>query len=111
MPRGTAFQIIARPGFDIPVVAWGLVKTSPACTGLCRITGEDERAGGARICRTPGDTVHAVDAGLAELAAVRVHRQPATEFDPAAGDETTGPRHARKPGSPGCTPRIRAKWS
>jgi hypothetical protein len=31
IPRGTAFQIIARPDF---VVAWGLVKTSPACTGL-----------------------------------------------------------------------------
>ena len=32
MPRGTAFQIIALRG---SIVAWGLVKTSPACTGLC----------------------------------------------------------------------------
>lgn len=31
MPRGTAFQIVALRG---SVVAWGLVKTSPACTGL-----------------------------------------------------------------------------
>ena len=43
MPRGTAFQIVALRG---SVVAWGLVKTSPACTGLCPITGEDERAAG-----------------------------------------------------------------
>jgi hypothetical protein len=35
MPRGTGFQIVALRG---SVVAWGLVKTSPACTGLCRIT-------------------------------------------------------------------------
>jgi hypothetical protein len=31
MPRGTGFQIVALRG---TVVAWGLVKTSPACTGL-----------------------------------------------------------------------------
>ena len=31
MPRGTAFQIIAKPAWG--VYAWGLVKTSPACTG------------------------------------------------------------------------------
>jgi hypothetical protein len=31
MPRGTAFQIVALRG---TVVAWGLVKTSPGCTGL-----------------------------------------------------------------------------
>ena len=43
MPRGTAFQIIALRG---SVVAWGLVKISPACTGLREITGEDESAGG-----------------------------------------------------------------
>ena len=43
MPRGTAFLIAARPTV---VYAWGLVKTSPACTGLCRVTGPDERAGG-----------------------------------------------------------------
>jgi hypothetical protein len=54
MPRGTGFQIIARRG---SVVAWGLVKTSPACTGLCRITGEDEGAGrdpGACCDQVPG---------------------------------------------------------
>lgn len=50
LPRGTAFEIIARPGFVVPVVAWGLVKASPACTGLCRVTGEDERAGGDPRC-------------------------------------------------------------
>ena len=33
MPLGTGFQIVALRG---SVVAWGLVKTSPACTGLCR---------------------------------------------------------------------------
>jgi hypothetical protein len=31
MPRGTAFQIIALRG---SIVAWGLVKASPACAGL-----------------------------------------------------------------------------
>lgn len=31
MPRGTAFQIVALRGH---VTGWGLVKTSPACTGL-----------------------------------------------------------------------------
>ena|SRR5215472_9282078 len=31
MPRGTAFEIVALRGI---VVAWGLVKTGPACTGL-----------------------------------------------------------------------------
>jgi hypothetical protein len=31
MPRGTAFQIVTLRG---SVTAWGLVKTSPACTGL-----------------------------------------------------------------------------
>jgi hypothetical protein len=32
MPRGTAFQIVALRGF---IDAWGLVKISPTCTGLC----------------------------------------------------------------------------
>jgi hypothetical protein len=35
LPRGTAFQIVARPAI---VLAWGLVKTSSACTGLPRMT-------------------------------------------------------------------------
>jgi len=30
LPRRTAFEITARPAF---VLAWGVVKTSPACTG------------------------------------------------------------------------------
>lgn len=116
IPHGDALNIGADFG-DRVGLGWDLVKTSPACTGLCRITGEDERAGGdpgARrhqdraVARYPvdggaadlpdplGDAVHAVDAGLAELAVVRVHRQPTTEFDPAVGDERRGPRHARR---------------
>jgi hypothetical protein len=54
LPRGTGFQIVALRG---SVVGWGLVKTSPACTGLCRITGEDQGAGrdpGARCDQIPG---------------------------------------------------------
>lgn len=57
MPRGTAFQMVALRG---SVVAWGLVKTSPACTGLYRITGEDKRAAEPVV---PGSGV-AADVGL-----------------------------------------------
>jgi hypothetical protein len=67
MPRGTAFQIIALRG---SVVAWGLVKTSPACMGLCRITSEDERAGGDAGARCDQDWAVArylVDGGAADL--------------------------------------------
>ncbi len=44
-----------------------------------------------RIWRTPfGDAVHPVDVRLAELAAVGVDRQAATELDGAVGDEVLG---------------------
>lgn len=39
MPRSTGFQIIALRG---SVTAWGLIRTSPACTGLCRTPGSGQ---------------------------------------------------------------------
>jgi hypothetical protein len=45
LPRGAALQILTYKGF---AGGLGLVKTSPACTGLGRIAGEDERWWGPR---------------------------------------------------------------
>jgi hypothetical protein len=46
MPRGTAFQLVTLKG---DVVGLGLVKTDTTCTGLDRITGEDEALVGTPV--------------------------------------------------------------
>ena len=43
-----------------------------------------------QLTHTFGDAVHPVDVRLAELAAVRVDRQPAADLDGTAGDEVLG---------------------
>jgi hypothetical protein len=52
-----------------------------------------------------------VDVGLAELAAVRVHRRPAAEFDPAVGDERRASLRSQKPSSSSCISTYEVKWS
>src|ERR1700755_352418 len=54
------------------------------------VAGDLVDRGAADLADRLGDAVHAVDIGLAELAAVRVERQPAAQLDRAAGDEVPG---------------------
>ena len=51
----------------------------------------------AQLAHALGDAVHAVDVGLAELAAVGVDRQPAADLDRAVGDEVLGLAPAAEP--------------
>src|SRR5690348_11112990 len=83
----------------------------PTGRAACLIGAEDEAAGGdagagrdqhrsvprylvdrgaADLADRLGDAVHAVDIGLAELAAVRVQWQGPAQFDRPAGDEVPG---------------------
>ena len=72
----------------------------PAVTSTCSTSGDlvDRRA--ADLADGLGDAVHAVDVGLAELAAVGVERQPAAELDGAVGDEVRAPRRGRRSRAP-----------
>ena len=54
------------------------------------VAGDLVDRGAADLADRLGDAVHAVDVGLAELAAVRVERQPAAQLDGAVGDEVPG---------------------
>jgi hypothetical protein len=57
LPRGIAFEITARPAF---VLAWGVVKTSLACTGLCRFTGRYDVIDHRWLPVFPGPTYHRI---------------------------------------------------
>src|SRR5260370_33928711 len=59
------------------------------------VAGDLVDRGTADLADRLGDAVHAVDVGLAELAAVRVDRQAAAQLDRAAGGE--GPCLAAPP--------------
>src|SRR5690349_7027477 len=54
------------------------------------VAGDLVDRGAADLADRFGDAVHAVDVGLAELAAVRVDRQAAAQLDGVAGDEVPG---------------------
>src|SRR3984957_1089534 len=85
------------------ITAGSLYGQDEAAGGDAGAGGDQDRAvagdlvdrGAADLADRLGDAVHAVDVGLAELAAVRVERQPAAHFDGAVGDEVPGlPRGA-----------------
>src|SRR5690242_21960491 len=54
------------------------------------VAGDLVDRGAADLADGFGDAVHAVDVGLAELAAVRVDREAAVDLDRAVGDEVPG---------------------
>src|SRR6202043_3727533 len=54
------------------------------------VAGDLVDGGTADLADRLGDAVHAVDVGLAQLAAVRVDRKAAAQFDRAVGDEIAG---------------------
>ena len=65
----------------------------------------------AHLAHAFGDAVHAVDVGLAELAAVGVDRQPAAELDRAVAHEVLGLAPPQKPNSSSCVSTNGVKWS
>src|SRR4029077_85274 len=80
------------------MVVASLYGQDEAARGNASTGGGQDRAGaGALVDRGAadladrlGDAVHAVNVGLAELAAVRVERQATAHFDGAVGDEVPG---------------------
>src|SRR5271167_3498274 len=54
------------------------------------VAGDLVDGGAADLADRLGDAVHAVDVGLAQLAAVGIDRQAAVQLDRAAGDEIPG---------------------
>src|SRR5207302_7818165 len=77
---------------------FGSLGQDQAAGGDAGARGDQDRAvagnlidrGAADLADRLGDAVHAVDVGLAELAAVRVDGQAAAQLDRAARDEVPG---------------------
>src|ERR1700733_804213 len=80
------------------MTAGSLYGQDEAAGGDAGAGGDQDRAvardlvdrGAADLADRLGDAVHAVDVGLAQLAAVGVERQAAAQLDRAAGDEVAG---------------------